>query len=68
MKKFRFFKFALLCAVLAFLSWAFIIYPERYITRCFEGFIMWAECVLPSLFPLMVITLIFIKTGIAENA
>lgn len=68
MKKFRFFKFALLCAVLAFLSWAFIIYPERYITRCFEGFIMWAECVLPSLFPLMVITLIFIKTGIAEKA
>lgn len=29
---------------------------------------MWAECVLPSLFPLMVITLIFIKTGIAEKA
>jgi len=29
---------------------------------------MWAECVLPSLFPFMVITLIFIKTGIAERA
>jgi len=29
---------------------------------------MWAECVLPSLFPFMVITLIFIKTGIAEKA
>lgn len=29
---------------------------------------MWAECVLPSLFPFMVISLIFIKTGIADRA
>ena len=29
---------------------------------------MWAECVLPSLFPFMIITLIFVKTGIAEKA
>ena len=29
---------------------------------------MWAECVLPALFPFMCITLIFVKTGIAEKA
>lgn len=44
---------------------ALIIYPERYIEACFKGFVLWAECVLPSLFPFMVITLIFIKSGAA---
>ena len=29
---------------------------------------MWAECVLPSLFPFMIITLIFVKTGMADKA
>lgn len=47
---------------------AIIIYPERYISCCLDGFIMWAECVLPSLFPFMVITLIMIKSGFAERA
>ena len=47
---------------------AIIIYPERYISCCLQGFVMWAECVLPSLFPFMVITLIMIKSGFAEKA
>lgn len=47
---------------------AIIIFPERYISDCFAGFSLWAECVLPSLFPFMVITLIMIKTGAAERA
>lgn len=47
---------------------AIIIYPERYVTSCFEGFALWAECVLPSLFPFIVIALIFIKTGLADKA
>ena len=68
MKKLRVLKFAALCAVLTAMAGAIIVYPERYIAKCFDGFLMWAECVLPSLFPLMVITLIFIKTGIAEKA
>ena len=29
---------------------------------------MWAQCVLPSLFPFMIITLILIKTGMADKA
>lgn len=58
----------ILCAALIFIAGAIIIYPERYVQSCFQGFAMWAECVLPSLFPFMVITLIFIKTGIAESA
>ena len=47
---------------------AIIIFPERYINSCFQGFAMWAQCVLPSLFPFMIITLIFIKTGMADKA
>ncbi len=68
MKKARIFKTLILCASLTFLAGAIIIFPERYIKSCFQGFAMWAECVLPSLFPFMVITLIFIKTGIARRA
>lgn len=61
-------KLVLLCIALTFMAGAFIAYPQRYIVSCFQGFIMWAECVLPSLFPFMVITLILIKTGVAERA
>ncbi len=68
MKFTKILKWIMLCAALTFLAGAIIIYPERYIQSCFQGFAMWAECVLPSLFPFMVIMLIFIKTGIAERA
>ena len=56
------------CLALTFMAGAIIIYPERYISCCFTGFALWAQCVLPSLFPFMVITLILIKTGFAERA
>lgn len=68
MKTARKLKFTALCAALAFLAGAVIIFPERYVSCCFRGFALWAECVLPSLFPFMVITLILIKTGLAERA
>ena len=61
-------KFAVPALLLTMIAGAIIIYPERYITCCLNGFIMWAECVLPSLFPFMVITLIMIKSGFAEKA
>ena len=60
-------KFALPALLLTMIAGAVIIYPERYISCCLQGFIMWAECVLPSLFPFMVITLIMIKSGFAER-
>lgn len=59
---------AVLSFALLFFGAAIIIHPERYVACCFRGFAMWAECVLPSLFPFMCITLLFIKTGIAEKA
>lgn len=69
MKKYKkYVKYAVLSACLLFLAAAIIAYPERYIKTTFGGFSLWAECVLPSLFPFMVITLLFIKTGIAEKA
>ena len=61
-------KFALPAIILTMIAGAIIIYPERYISCCLQGFVMWAECVLPSLFPFMVITLIMIKSGFAEKA
>ena len=61
-------KFAVPALLLTMIAGAIIIYPERYISCCLNGFIMWAECVLPSLFPFMVITLIMIKSGFAEKA
>ena len=67
-KLFKYLKYSALCLSLLLFTAAIIIYPERYVNCCFQGFAMWAECVLPSLFPFMVITLIFVKTGIAEKA
>lgn len=66
--KFRRFKYVLLSLMLLSFGAAIVIYPERYVQCCFRGFALWAECVLPSLFPFMILALIFIRTGIAERA
>ncbi len=60
--------YAALCVLLLCFGAAIIIFPERYVNCCFQGFALWAECVLPSLFPFIVISLIFIKTGMADKA
>lgn len=56
----------ILSALLAFAAAAIIAFPQRYIPSCFEGFTIWAESVLPSLFPFMVISGFFIAAGIAS--
>lgn len=61
-------KYVILAICIVFFGAAIIIYPERYVTSCFEGFALWAECVLPSLFPFIVLALIFIKSGLADRA
>lgn len=60
--------YSALCLCLLCFGAAIIVYPERYVNCCFRGFALWAECVLPSLFPFIVIALILIKTGMAEKA
>lgn len=57
-----------LCALLLFFAFAIIAFPQKYVAACFEGFCIWAESVLPSLFPFMVVTAILMKTGAAEAA
>ncbi len=59
-----------LIAVLALLgvAAAVIAYPERYVKVCLDGVLLWGECVLPSLFPFMVISSLLIKLGAAETA
>lgn len=61
-------KYAPACAVLLFFAAAILVFPQRYMTACFNGLCLWAECVLPSLFPFTVITLILIKTGALNGA
>ena len=61
-------KYVVLSICILLFGAAIIIYPERYVASCFEGFVLWAECVLPSLFPFIVLALIFIKTGLAYKA
>lgn len=56
------------CAALVAVAAALVIRPERYLTACFDGLCLWAECVLPSLFPFMVICLLLIKAGAPEVA
>ncbi len=45
----------------------FIFNPARYANACLQGFLLWAECVLPSLFPFSVLTLLFTQSGLAEK-
>lgn len=59
--------YALMCLALTAFGGALIIHPERYVTACFEGFSLWAKCVLPSLFPFIILSLTLVKTGIAER-
>lgn len=62
------FKKVIVCAVLVFFGAVLIAFPDRYIAVCLQGICLWAECVLPSLFPFMVITLLLIKLGAAQTA
>lgn len=61
-------KYAPACAVLLFFAAAILVFPQRYMSACFDGLCLWAECVLPSLFPFTVITLILIKIGALDCA
>lgn len=62
------FKKVAACAVLILFGAVLIIFPDRYLGICFDGICLWAESVLPSLFPFMVITALLIKLGAAQTA
>ena len=61
-------KYLPLHAGIAALACLLAVFPERYVPVCFEGLALWARCVVPALFPFMVITMLFIGTGGAERA
>ena len=61
-------KTVLVTVILLFFAFAVIAFPDRYVAACFSGFCTWAESVLPSLFPFMIVTAILIKTGVADAA
>lgn len=56
------------CALLLSFAAAFIAFPQKYVPVCLEGFTVWAESVLPSLFPFMVVSSALIACGFAETA
>lgn len=58
----------IICTILTAYAAVLIAFPDRYLADCFDGLCLWAECVLPSLFPFMVITLILIKLGAPQKA
>jgi len=57
-----------LCGALIFIAAAILCSPQRYIPVCFEGICLWAECVLPSLLPFMIICLLLGELGATEAA
>lgn len=59
--------YALLFIMLAVFSAALIARPEVYIERCAEGIALWAQCVLPSLFPFMVVCALLVNTGLTAK-
>ena len=59
-------RYAPLYAALILFAAILALSPEIYVPACFEGIALCAKCVLPALFPFMVITLLLIKTGGAE--
>lgn len=60
-------KYFLLLAALLLFSAALIAKPEKYIARCAEGIALWAQCVLPALFPFMVVCALLVNSGLAEK-
>lgn len=61
-------KRCLLCGALIFVAAAILCRPQRYIPACFEGVCLWAECVLPSLLPFMVICSLLVGIGAIDAA
>lgn len=59
--------YALLSIILVAFSAALIAHPERYVAKCLEGIMLWAQCVLPALFPFMVVCAVMVNTGLAER-
>lgn len=60
--------YAFIFILLTLFALALAISPEIYVPVCLSAIQMWAECVLPALFPFMVITLIMIKSGVLNRA
>ena len=58
---------AFACIALALFGAVIALNPQRYAAVCLEGICLWAECVLPSLFPFMVVSLLLCGLG-AINA
>ena len=56
-------RYAALWICLAALAIVIAIFPEKFVPACFEGVALWAKCVVPALFPFMIITMLFVATG-----
>ena len=57
----------MLAAPCLFITAALLYRPERYTAACAEGIALWAQCVLPSLFPFMIVCSVLVATGAADG-
>lgn len=60
-------KTGVLCLLSAVFAICLTANPKRYAAACFEGICLWAECVVPSLFPFTVVCLLICGLGGIER-
>ena len=58
----------IICFALVLFGVVLAVNPARYCTVCFEGICLWAECVVPSLFPFMVVSSLLCGLGAIDLA
>lgn len=46
---------------------ALVVNPTHYVAVCYDGIVMWAESVVPSLFPFMIVTALLTAAGFTEK-
>ena len=58
---------ALFIAALLLFGALLLIFPQRYTQKCYGAICLWAENIVPSLFPFMIISALLIASGFTER-
>ncbi len=61
------FKYVLLALFILFMGIGILLFPIESTRACLYGFTLWAKCVLPSIFPFMIVTFLVINTPIGNT-
>lgn len=58
---------AVIAIAISFFILILAIYPDRYVKTTYDGIILWAVCVLPSLLPYFFLTALLTRTGVLKR-